>query len=244
MGGRTSGWINESKIWIAFVPYVLMCVVHVWGRFTFHPVNEPTKLALMPLLAIAVIFALSGITPVARGPLLILLLAIFFSWLGDGAAIFFPMLEDELYAMLLCFGIAHLAYMWIFWRSPGVGLRRVPLWALGYAVVYVVLMFLLVPHTGSLTVPVLFYGLVLVGTAVLATRCGATIAWGGFWFLVSDAILAFRIFMPDAMPGWTSGAVMLTYTLGQGLIAYGLVRRLRTHAGTLRAAQPTSLRAH
>lgn len=236
MVARTSGWIKDSRIWVAFLPYLLMCVVHVWGRFTFHPVNEPTKLALMPLLAFAVIIAMIGVKPVARGPIFLVLIAIFFSWLGDGAAVFFPMFDDELYMMLLCFGIAHLAYMWIFWRSPGVGFRRVPWWALVYAPLYVVLMVVLVPHTGSLLIPVMLYGLVLVGTAVLATRGGAILAWGGFWFLVSDAILAFRIFMPETMPGWTSGAVMLTYTLGQGLIGYGLVRRLRAHAQTLRAA--------
>ena len=32
------------------------------------------------------------------------------------------------------------------------------------------------------------------------------------------------------MPDWTSGAVMLTYTLGQGLLVYGIVSALRARA--------------
>ncbi|SEE15009.1 YhhN-like protein [Arthrobacter alpinus] len=43
------------------------------------------------------------------------------------------------------------------------------------------------------------------------------------FFLASDTILAFRIFALELMPDWTSGMVMLTYTIGQGLIAAGTV---------------------
>jgi uncharacterized membrane protein YhhN len=93
--------------------------------------------------------------------------------------------------------------------------------------VYAVLIVVLIPRTGALTVPVMGYGLLLAGTAAMASRCGAVIAWGGAWFLVSDAILSFRIFLPEVMPDWTSGAVMLTYTLGQGLLAFGIVSALR-----------------
>ena len=56
------------------------------------------------------------------------------------------------------------------------------------------------------------------------------IAWGGVFFLASDTILAFRLFMPDAMPAWTSPLVMITYCLGQGLIAAGVVVSARTPA--------------
>ncbi|MGB4135732.1 MAG: lysoplasmalogenase family protein [Microbacterium sp.] len=51
---------------------------------------------------------------------------------------------------------------------------------------------------------------------------------GGAFFLASDSVLAFRLFLPDAMPAWTSPAVMLTYTLGQGLIIAGSLLALRT----------------
>lgn len=225
--------MTMKRIWPAFVIYVLVSVVHVWALFVQHGIHAPTKLLLMPFLALAVLVTCSGQRGVAWKTALLLIAGILFSWLGDGAATFFPMFDDELPMMLANFGIAHLIYMWVFWRSPGVKSRtKLPLWSAVYAVAYLVLMVLLVPHTGVLTIPVMLYGLVLVGTATLASLVSKTVAWGGFWFLVSDAILAFRIFTPEVMPQWTSGAVMVTYTLGQLLIAYGVTWRILRHAET------------
>lgn len=219
---------------LPFAPYALVSAVHVVLLMTGHDLAGPTKLLLMPLLAIAVQWASADLRPRPRAALLLLLFAVLASWLGDGAGAFFPGLP-ELPMMLLCFGLAHLAYMWLFWRGRGTGARiarrrRPPAWAWAFALWWIALVSILGPSTGGLLVPVMVYGAVLGGTAALASRCGPVIAWGGVWFLVSDSILAFRLFMPDAMPAWTSGAVMLTYCLGQGLIAYGVVAALRDAA--------------
>lgn len=221
----------RTRALLPFLPYIVVSIVHVVARFLEHPIDGPTKLLLMPALALAVIWAAATIRPWPGGVVLLLVVSVLFSWLGDGAAVFFPMFDDELPMMLLCFGLAHVGYVLLMWRATGVGVRRIPAWALVYVIAYFALIVVLVPHTGSLTVPVMLYGLLLAGTAAMASRCGPVIAWGGAWFLVSDAILSFRIFMPDMMPGWTSGMVMLTYTLGQGLIAYGIVTALRRRAG-------------
>lgn len=229
--------MTPRSLWLTFAPYVVVSIVHVVALFGQHPLAPPTKLLLMPLLAFGVLISLAQANRemswhttkkrVAWLTVATLIFGIFTSWLGDGSATFFPMFEDELPMMLLNFGLAHLAYMWIFWRSPAIRMRkRLPVWVFGYAVAYVVLMIMLVPHTGALTIPVMIYGLVLVGTAALSTLVSRVVAWGGFWFLVSDAILAFRIFTPEAMPQWTSGMVMLTYTLGQLLIASGVTWRV------------------
>ena len=77
---------------------------------------------------------------------------------------------------------------------------RVPSWALVYALWYVVLLALLWPTLGALLIAVALYGLVLGGTAVAASRCHPLIVWGGAFFLASDTVLAFEIFMPDATP--------------------------------------------
>ncbi|WP_084820854.1 MULTISPECIES: lysoplasmalogenase [unclassified Leucobacter] len=207
-----------------FAPYAIVSAVHVILRFAGHPLAEPTKLILMPALVLAVLGAAARIRPFPRAAATVLVIGVLASWLGDGAGTFFPTLP-ELPMMLACFGIAHLAYMWVFWRGAGIAVRpRVPIWAAAYALWWIVLIAVLGPHTGALLVPVALYGLVLGGTATLSSRCGPVVAWGGVWFLVSDSILAFRLFLPDAMPDWTSGMVMLTYCLGQGLIAAGVVR--------------------
>jgi uncharacterized membrane protein YhhN len=99
------------------------------------------------------------------------------------------------------------------------------------------LLAILWPNLGALLIPVALYGLVLGGTAVAASRCHPLVAIGGAFFLASDTILAFRLFTPDTMPDWTSPLVMLTYCLGQGLIAAGVMvadRLQQAHA----VAQP------
>lgn len=217
---------------VPFLPYLLIATVHVAFVFTEHPLASPTKLLLMPLLALGVLWATAGMRPWPKGALIVLLLGIGFSWLGDGSSTFFPMFADEVPMMLLNFGLAHVAYVLLMLRGRDIARRRIPPAAAAYVLAYIALMFVLIPHTGGLSVAVLCYGALLVATAAIATRCGPVIAWGGFWFLVSDAILSFRIFTPEAMPAWTSGAVMLTYTVGQGLIAAGVVGALARRAGS------------
>ena len=107
-------------------------------------------------------------------------------------------------------------------------IRRLPWWTLVYAAWWVGMLAFLGPHTGALFPAVAAYGLVLAGTAATSARCHPIVATGGAFFLASDTILAFRLFLPDAMPDWTSPAVMLTYTLGQGLIVFGILRTLTT----------------
>ncbi|KAM9861841.1 hypothetical protein ACI1US_02301 [Leucobacter sp. BZR 635] len=222
-GSRSS---LQSRL-LPFAPYVIVSAVHVWLRFADHPASGPTKLALMPLLAVAVWWATARIRPWPGAAVGMLTLGIVLSWLGDGSSTFFPMFENEVPMMILCFGLAHVVYVLLMWRGRGIAQRGFPKWSLAYIAAYIALMAVLVQHTGSLTVPVLCYGALLVATAAFASRCGPVVALGGLFFLVSDAILSFRIFAPETMPDWTSGAVMLTYTLGQGLIAYGIVQALR-----------------
>lgn len=207
------------RLWIGFAPYIAVSVVHVAAlAVDAEAVAAPTKLLLMPALAIAVLW--SGRGSGWGTPYTFLFLAIALSWLGDGAGTFFPMLPT-LPMMLLFFGLAHLAYIWPFWRVLAV--RRVPPWALVYAVWWGVLLAVLWPTLGALLIGVAVYGIVLAGTAVAASRCHPLIAIGGAFFLASDTILAFRLFTPDAMPDWTSPLVMLTYCLGQGFLAAGVI---------------------
>ena len=208
-----------------FLPYIAVSLLHVVLLATDSPLTAPTKLLLMPLLAVPILASARRLTP--RSTLILLLAAVFFSWLGDGAGTFFPS-GPELPLMLLFFGVAHVAYILLFARHLSV--RRVPWWALVYAGWWVAMIAVLGPHTGDLLIAVALYGLVLGGTAAFSARCHPVVAVGGAFFLASDTILAFRLFLPDSLPPWSSPAVMLTYTIGQGLIVGGalLVLRKRT----------------
>ncbi|GAA1467961.1 lysoplasmalogenase family protein [Microbacterium thalassium] len=208
-----AGW------WWGFVLYVFIAVVHI-GALAIgdDSVAAPSKLLLMPALAAAIVWAERdrrwGV------PQLLLLSAIALSWLGDGAASFFPF-APTLPVMLLCFGLAHVGYIWLFTRYGAV--RRTPWWTLVYAVWWIVLVAVLWPRLGALAVAVAAYGLVLAGTAVTSARGHVLTAVGGALFLASDTILAFLLFTPELMPEIADALVMLTYCSGQGLIAVGLL---------------------
>lgn len=205
-----------------FAPYIVASAIHVIANATHSPLITPTKALLMPLLALPVLLAWKSLAP--RGAAFLLIVALFFSWLGDEAGLFFPF-APELPLMLGFFGVAHLAYILLFLRHLCV--RRLPMWTVVYVLWWLFMIAILGPHTGSLLAAVGAYGIVLAGTAATSARCRAMIASGGAFFLSSDTILAFRLFLPDAMPDWTSPAVMVTYTIGQGLIVAGALLTLR-----------------
>ena len=218
---------------------------------------SPTKLAIMPTLALAVVIAVvPALAPTshartaptirrAQRAAALLLLALAFSWLGDGAGLFFPFFGAELPPMLICFGIAHLLYIALFTRGlrdarrrragdTGAGAgdaaparRRLPRWTLVYALWWIVMIVLLWPHLGALAVGVAVYGLVLAGTAAAAALGSRATALGGLLFLASDTLLALRLFLPGADAVIGDVAVMSTYGLGQALIAAGTVALLR-----------------
>lgn len=217
-----------------FAPYLVASVVHVVALAAGSPAASPTKLTLMPLLAVPILIAAITGTGTGTGtqnrqhvrtPLVLLLAAVALSWLGDSAGTFFPT-APTLPLMLGFFGLAHLAYITLFWRT--LRIRRWHLLALLFVGWWIGMLVVLGPHTGALFPAVALYGIVLGGTAALATRCRPMILVGGVFFLASDTILAFRLFLPDAMPAWTSPAVMATYTVGQGLIVAGALLALHS----------------
>ncbi|MBP3978844.1 lysoplasmalogenase family protein [Microbacterium sp. BLY] len=216
---------RPSVIVWAFVPYVAVSLVHVVLLALDHDLAGPSKLLLMPLLAVPVLVSARRIRPPVTAALL--LIALLFSWLGDGAGALFPT-APELPLMLGFFGLAHVAYILLFARH--LARRRLPWWTTVYAVWWLAMIVVLGPHTGGLLAAVGLYGLLLAGTAAFAARCDPLVAVGGAFFLASDTILAFRLFLPDALPAWSSPAVMLTYTLGQGLIVAGALLSLRRKA--------------
>ncbi|MBN8207096.1 lysoplasmalogenase [Microbacterium esteraromaticum] len=208
----------DIAVW---APYIVLAIIHVTALTLQSPLAAPTKLTLMPLLALPVLAAAPRLRP--RGTIALLGAALLFSWLGDGAGTFFPS-GPELPLMLLFFGLAHIAYIVLFLRYTAG--RRLPWWTLVYAAWWVGMLVVVGPQSDGLLLGIAAYGLVLAGTAATAARGNPTLAVGGAFFLLSDSILAFRLFL-DGMPNWTSPAVMFTYTLGQGLIIAGALHRLR-----------------
>ncbi|NDK92180.1 lysoplasmalogenase [Gordonia desulfuricans] len=210
--------MSSSRLALLWLPYVLVSLIHVVAVAVESPLAPPTKLLLMPLLAVPVLAAAGRLSSTLT---MLLLAALTLSWIGDGAGVVLSG-DAVLPVMLGAFGLAHLAYIAAFTRQ--LSIHGFPRWAWVYAAWWIAMVAVIGPHAGALLIPVLLYGIVLAGTAATSTRCVTLIAAGGAFFLTSDSLLGIRLFLPDVAPGWFSPAVMATYTLGQGLIIAGAVR--------------------
>lgn len=229
--------VSNRFLALAFLPFVVISITHVllpftdWGREFVYP----TKLMLMPALMLPVLLLITKLRPITIP--VMMLLALFFSWIGDGANFFFGwLMDDDLPVMLAFFGLAHIVYIILFWRH--LRERPWPWWALIYIAWWIGMLAFLYPALGSFFIPVALYGLVLGGTAALASRCHPVIAVGAAFFLVSDTVLAVRLFRRELLPDWSSPLVMITYTIGQGLIIAGIIIALRRRDAKARANVP------
>jgi uncharacterized membrane protein YhhN len=202
----------------AFTPFIVVSIVQVVAiAMGADALVQVTKPLLMPALAVAVVLARLGRRfTLAVG---LLLLAIGLSWLGDLAL----MVPGNLWFVLGLgsFLLAHVAYLVLFIRMAGVGRPRA--WSIVYAVWFVVFLAVLIPGLGSLVVPVVLYGLVLGAMATAATRVSPVVAAGAAVFVVSDTVLALAKFLPALTIPGHDVLTMLTYCLGQGIIAAGVL---------------------
>ncbi len=230
-----------------FAVYAIVSVIQLGALFAGAGfLATLTKPLLMPALLLALVVAVFWGAPARRAPVVLLAaVGILFSWIGDvllstpGGVGFLLGLGS--------FFLAHLAYLVLF-LGPLRTRRRIsaaapaapisptspisPL-ALVFVPWLVGLLVILGPHLGALFVPVALYGLVLGLAASAALGTNRLTAIGGVLFLLSDTVLALRLFLPGFSLWQQDFVIMLLYVLGQGLIVLGTVRptadRARVH---------------
>lgn len=180
---------------------------------------------------------LSGVTVVLAMPLLmglllvsvrpprrmvaLMLLGLFFSWLGD-------VFGDPQQLKIVFFLAAQLAYVGAFlprWRHS---LVRRPAAVVSYAVVGLSVGAVLVVRSGDLAALVLLYGLSILAMAVLATGIDRWAAIGGLLFLLSDSLLGLTWFYQPAAGNLMDFLIMGSYLIAQVAIVLGVVRMHRT----------------
>lgn len=198
--------------------------------FDVQSVRIISKPLLMILLILGV--CLQKIQPATLKYLL--LVSLFFSWLGDLFLLFDK--DDSLYFIggLLSFLIAHLFYIILFVKlktvlNPDSRLNKR---AIIFLLIYVGILFtLLLPRLGVLKIPVIVYALVLASmfiASLYASSISSTwqslIIIGALLFVVSDSILALNKFL-NPFPT-ASFLVMLTYGLAQLFIVLGVSNSL------------------
>jgi hypothetical protein len=159
----------------------------------------------------------------AKWAFAILAVAIGFSWFGDIGLWFSLELGTGLFVL------AQLAYIALF-VGPARA-RPLPWWTIPYTLLYSPIIALLWTHLGDSGSLVAMYGLFQMAVAVTAVGVGRIAAIGALVFLVSETLLVMRMFTPVWLgwfpDPWQDATIMVLYCIGQGLIAFGVLLRLR-----------------
>jgi uncharacterized membrane protein YhhN len=163
-----------------------------------------------------------------------LLTALLFSWGGDIILLFAD--RDELYFIigLVAFLLSHIAYIVLFTKQikPKKSKSSAVFWiGIALIITYLIIMIaLLLPSLGDLTIPVFIYALVISTMLLFAfkgfllweTPANWYILLGAIVFVSSDSILAFNKFYQPVMR--SSFLIMVTYLAAQYLIVSGILK--------------------
>ena len=194
---------------------------------SLHYIAKPL---LIPILILLLVFTK---TTIRRKNLL--LIGLFFSWLGD----MFLLFEDrnKLFFIfgLVCFLTTHIFYIIYFLKikSSSISLlKKYPLLLFVVIAYGVSLVWFLFPHLGDLKIPVMLYAAVIC-TMLLCSlhifyKVNNPANWyfliGAKMFVLSDSLLAInKFYQPFAYAGV---AIMLTYCAAQFFIVTGFLKQL------------------
>ncbi len=212
-----------------FIALAIECFANVLRLLPIQFISKPS---LMILLAIYLLKSLKKPSTDRN----LLLLALFFSWLGDVI-----LLIDKVYKFVFVFGLAsflfaHITYVVYFWRIGKrniSGLKPNLLYFIG-ALIYSISFYLYIfSSLGNLKLPVLFYTLVISLMLIFSLHAfnykkqpfGKICIAGTMLFAISDSILAYNRFVSPIPLG--SVLVMLTYSISQLLITEGAIRNIK-----------------
>ena len=211
------------KFYIAFSSIYLILLLLNWESTAF-----PLKAFLMPALIAAVYFYPDFSSKK------FLLGALIFSWIGDVVLMFQSLNPLFFIGGLIAFLIGHIIYMMLFIKEKRFDLpQNSSFLRIGFIAIIaylIVMLTLLFPHLGGMSLPVTIYALTI--SAMLATAIMGYSGWeapanawilrGAILFVLSDSILAFNKFY---QPIWlASFFIMVTYLAAQYAIVVGVLK--------------------
>ena len=219
---------KQRLFFFLFSVIALIQIMHVViGREELRIFTKPL---IIPLLGLTYYYSLEKKLSFFKDAIL---LALFFSWLGD-----ILLLNESMFVPgLISFLTAHIFYIYFFARTNSgqasyFKLRPVMLIAvLAYLIEF---MYLLWPSLGAMKIPVLLYGITIstmLSAAIwqyqkLDDRTSLFMIIGATLFVTSDSILAVNKF---SSPFETAGIfIMTTYILAQLFIVLGAIRYRNT----------------
>jgi uncharacterized membrane protein YhhN len=196
--------------------------------------NQLLQYVFKPLLMVTLAMYFIASTSSLQHPFKrFVLLALFFSWLGD---IFLIFQKDDNPFFILGLGsflIAQIFYIIFFHKVKTLENIKSRIWPLVIVVIYYfLLIYLLSPYLGDMRVPVRVYGAVISLMLMVAIhmsflknrKAGLLLAFGALLFVISDSILAIDKFYQAL--GAAGFLVMITYVAAQFILVEGAARHI------------------
>jgi len=216
--------------------YFIVAALHLAAIFlggNFQVVVWITKPLLLLILLFYFYYASKGVRSFAGN---LVLLALFFSWIGDIILMFQEVNANFFIGGLVSFLVAHLCYIFAFRNvseDTSASLLSHRPWLVLVFIAYGIAVFLLVrPGLGSMLVPVILYEVIILLMGITALnrfgrvddRSFLLVFGGAILFMLSDSLLAInKFFTPFLLADFL---IMLTYITAQYCIVKGMVAQL------------------
>jgi uncharacterized membrane protein YhhN len=213
----------------------LTIIVALLELFSEITDNRILHLYSKPLIVIVVALYFLTATRLSQSKIkIIIVAALFFSWLGD----LFLMFKQEYSWTFLCglgaFLVSHIFYIAAY-RAGSEGRFQLSFYIVVPVIGYGVVLFsVLAPHLDTMHIPVALYAVVLLSMFVAALERRQRVSEESFWwafggaicFVLSDSILAWHSFVqPSAVARVT---LMTLYIAAQYAIARGMALHITT----------------
>lgn len=220
---------NRSSLFLHLI-FAIIVLVELSGRFLDN-INLEYMVKPLIMIWVAIYFMIFKRKKTFVVPVL---LAFFFSWLGDIFLMFSGKNELFFFAGVGGFFCAQLTYIYIFSRYREKGakgyLQKNPLLVLVFLAYLGGILILLFPGLEGMMKPIIIvYALSLIGMSMMAlNRMGRVgrrsyllVFVGSILFLLSDSMIALNKFYAEF---WLAGFwIMITYIAAQYLIMRGLI---------------------
>ena len=214
------------KVLIRF--FLILSIIYLTGILIPPPTIEIylKPVLLLPLIAAAII------APDLKNKM-ILISALVFSWTGDTLLLFVSKNGVFFIYGLVAFLIAHLLYIALFRKELKRKVTTIK-WSLQpliFILIYLfILLIILIPHLGGLTIPVIIYAIVI--SAMLYMARLLSLQWpgpsafyllsGAICFVASDTFLALdKFYHPLPLSGFW---IMATYLYAQGALVKSFLK--------------------
>jgi len=222
----TSNYI-KSLIFAVLYFFILTLIVLSGLSTNLYWVNYICKPLLMPSLAMFFVVSSNNYTKPFYG----ILLALFFSWLGDVFLLFENYNELFFISGLLAFLVAHLGYIYVFKLDvKNYDLIKskpyIPFILLFYLAVF---LFFLKPNLNELFFPVCIYASIICTMLLFAILRNGQVGeqsfqlscFGALLFVLSDSFIAINKFLFPFE--WAYALIIILYSVGQFFIIKGLL---------------------